>query len=126
MDLELCLSGARRTPRTQDGAQKATDKSADAEEGRRSLTGVLRIVQRAPQALDALGALDDAQALAALLQLAQRRAGLTALRQVAEDPHASEHDLQRALQGQLWIFGGSSPARAHGAGWCLATRSTSR
>lgn len=106
MDLELVLSGALRPPRAQDGASTAAKESEDTEEGSRSLRRLLGIVQRAPQALDALGAMDDAQALAALLQLAQRRAGLTALRQMAEDRHALEQDLQRALQGQFWIFGG--------------------
>nr|WP_253268121.1 Shedu anti-phage system protein SduA domain-containing protein [Streptomyces asoensis] len=31
---------------------------------------------------------------------------------MAEDPHASEHDLQRALQGQFWIFGGQFAGEA--------------
>ncbi|MFI6012446.1 Shedu anti-phage system protein SduA domain-containing protein [Streptomyces sp. NPDC051243] len=112
MDLDLLLSGAVRTPRVQYGAQKAAEESTDAEEGRRSLKRLLGIVQRAPQALDALGALDDAQALAALLQLVHRKAGLAELRQVAEDPHALERDLQRVLQGQFWIFGGQFAGEA--------------
>jgi hypothetical protein len=112
MDLELVLSGVPQPPRAQDGASTTAKESEDTEEGSRSLRRLLGIVQRAPQALDALGALDDAQALAALLQLAQRRAGLTALRQMAEDPHASEQDLQRALQGQFWIFGGQFAGEA--------------
>ena len=112
MDLELLLSGALRAPRIRGSAQQAAEESADTEDGRRSLKRLLGIVQRAPQALDALGCLDDAQALAALLQLAQRRAGLAELRRVAEDPHAPERDLQRVLQGQFWIFGGQVAGEA--------------
>ncbi|MEV8547907.1 Shedu anti-phage system protein SduA domain-containing protein [Streptomyces sp. NPDC051572] len=111
MDLELLLSSAVRTSRAEGGAQRAAE-STDAEESRRSLKCLLGIVQRAPRALDALGALDEAQALAALLQLARRRAGLAELRQVAEDPHALERDLQRVLQGQFWIFGGQFAGEA--------------
>ncbi|MCG7204468.1 Shedu anti-phage system protein SduA domain-containing protein [Streptomyces arenae] len=112
MDLELLLSSAVRTSRAEDSTQRAAEGSTDAKEGRRSLKRLLGIIRRAPQDLDALGALDDAQAVAALLQLAQRRAGLAKLRQVAEDPHALERDLQKVLQGQFWIFGGQFAGEA--------------
>ncbi|MER6425498.1 Shedu anti-phage system protein SduA domain-containing protein [Streptomyces sp. NPDC001137] len=112
MGLELLLSGTRRSPRALGGNRKAPGEGTDAEEGRRSLKRLLGIVRQAPQALDALGCLDDAQALAALLQHAQRRAGLEELRRVAEDPNALERALQRALQGQFWIFGGQFAGEA--------------
>ncbi|MEU1185558.1 Shedu anti-phage system protein SduA domain-containing protein [Streptomyces sp. NPDC005820] len=47
-----------------------------------------------------------------LLQHAQRRAGLAALRKVVENPEALERDLQQALQGQFWIFGGEYAGEA--------------
>ncbi|MFI6622687.1 Shedu anti-phage system protein SduA domain-containing protein [Streptomyces sp. NPDC050528] len=44
--------------------------------------------------------------LVRVAQLERRAAGLKALRAVVEDPCAEESDLQQAMAGQHWIFGG--------------------
>ncbi|MFC0505710.1 Shedu anti-phage system protein SduA domain-containing protein [Micromonospora costi] len=45
--------------------------------------------------------------LVRLAQIRARAAGLQALTCAVHNPHSSEHDLQRALESNLWIFGGS-------------------
>ncbi|MER5953556.1 Shedu anti-phage system protein SduA domain-containing protein [Streptomyces sp. NPDC001893] len=64
-----------------------------------------KIVKR-PEMLALLAADGEGQLLLQAVELQRRAAGLEALRKVVENPEASEHDLQRALQGQPWIFGG--------------------
>jgi hypothetical protein len=59
-----------------------------------------------PKDLAALAADADGQTLLRAVELQRRAAGLAALRQIVEDPHATEHQLQRAISGQYWIFGG--------------------
>ncbi|MGW3647565.1 hypothetical protein [Streptomyces sp. NPDC000878] len=111
MDLELLWSGTRRVPGSKKAGQEAQERTG-IEDGRRSLRRLLSIVQREPETLDALGHINDAQALATLLQHAQRRAGLAAFRKIVENPEALERDLQQALQGQFWIFGGEYAGEA--------------
>lgn len=65
-----------------------------------------RKIAASPQALALLAADDEGQLLLRAAELRRRAADLEALREVVEDPEASEHDLQRALRGQPWIFGG--------------------
>lgn len=65
-----------------------------------------RKIVTSPQALALLAADDEGQLLLQAAELQRRAAGLEALRTVVEDPEASEHDLQLALRGQPWIFGG--------------------
>ncbi|HET9895199.1 MAG TPA: Shedu anti-phage system protein SduA domain-containing protein [Streptosporangiaceae bacterium] len=56
--------------------------------------------------LEVLLAHADGQTLLRAVELQRRSAGLAALRQVIEDPHATEHQLQLAISGNHWIFGG--------------------
>ena len=48
----------------------------------------------------------DGQIVFRAAELQRRSAGLATLRTAVKDPAASELDLQRALDGQHWIFGG--------------------
>ncbi|MEU0838144.1 Shedu anti-phage system protein SduA domain-containing protein [Streptomyces sp. NPDC005962] len=64
-----------------------------------------RIVS-SPEAIALLAADTEGQMVLRAAELHRRSTGLTALRKVVEDPAASELDLQRALEGQHWIFGG--------------------
>ncbi|MGI8335988.1 Shedu anti-phage system protein SduA domain-containing protein [Actinomadura scrupuli] len=59
-----------------------------------------------PEALAVLAADADGQTLLWAAELQRRALGLAALRKVIEDPQATEHQLQQALSGQYWIFGG--------------------
>lgn len=59
-----------------------------------------------PEALLALAADEDGMLLLRATELQKRMAILKELRRVAEDPAASEHELQIAFQAQPWIFGG--------------------
>ncbi|PRX96597.1 Shedu anti-phage system protein SduA domain-containing protein [Allonocardiopsis opalescens] len=65
-----------------------------------------RRIAMSPDALNVLANDTDGQTLLRAAELQRRSAGLAALRKAAEDRDASEHDLQRALSGQHWIFGG--------------------
>jgi hypothetical protein len=56
--------------------------------------------------LAALAADADGQAILRAVELKRRAASLAALRRVVEDPHATEHQLQQAISGHYWIFGG--------------------
>jgi hypothetical protein len=56
--------------------------------------------------LAALAADADGQTLLRAVELQRRAAGLTVLRRVVEDSHAREHQLQQAISGHFWIFGG--------------------
>ncbi|MFI6876472.1 Shedu anti-phage system protein SduA domain-containing protein [Streptomyces sp. NPDC050400] len=58
------------------------------------------------ESLAALAADMDGKLLLQAAELQRRSAGLEALRRVTEDRSASEHVLQRALEGEHWIFGG--------------------
>ena len=59
-----------------------------------------------PKNLAALAADADGQTLLRVIQLKQRANGLSVLRQVIEDPRATEHQIQKAISGHYWIFGG--------------------
>ncbi|GHG67219.1 Shedu anti-phage system protein SduA domain-containing protein [Streptomyces griseocarneus] len=65
-----------------------------------------RRIVSSPEALAVLAADEDGRLVLQAAEWQRRSAALAHLRQVAEDPLASEHDLQRALRGQYWIFGG--------------------
>lgn len=58
------------------------------------------------EAVAFLAADTNGQMVLRAAELRRRSAGLAALRNVVEDPTASEYTLQRALEGQHWIFGG--------------------
>ncbi len=68
--------------------------------------GAARKIATSPEALALLAADEKGQLLLQAAELRRRAAGLDALRTVVEDPEASENDLQQALEGQYWIFGG--------------------
>jgi hypothetical protein len=59
-----------------------------------------------PKDLVALVADADGQTLLRAAELQRWAAGLAVLRQVIEDPHATEYQLQQAISGHYWIFGG--------------------
>ncbi len=59
-----------------------------------------------PSAAESIAALGDAQSVAALIQLTQRRRALAELRSVVESPTSVEHDIQKLLQDMPWVFGG--------------------
>ncbi|MFD7881610.1 Shedu anti-phage system protein SduA domain-containing protein [Streptomyces bauhiniae] len=65
-----------------------------------------RKIVSSPEALALLAADDEGQLVLRAAELRRRSAGLDLLRAVVEDPKALERDLQRALEGQHWIFGG--------------------
>jgi len=59
-----------------------------------------------PKNLAALAADADGQTILWAVELQRRAASLAGLRKVVEDPHAREHQLQQAVSGHYWIFGG--------------------
>ncbi|MBN7437902.1 Shedu anti-phage system protein SduA domain-containing protein [Mycobacteroides abscessus] len=63
-------------------------------------------LQRDPAAASSLAALGDAQSVAALIQLAQRRSDLAELRSVIDEPDSNEPHIQKLLQRMPWLFGG--------------------
>jgi hypothetical protein len=63
-------------------------------------------ITMSPDALTVLASDTDGQILLRAAEMQRRAAGLTVLRRVAERETATERDLQRALKGQYWIFGG--------------------
>jgi hypothetical protein len=65
-----------------------------------------RRIVMSPEALTILAEDSDGQTLLRTAELRRRATGLAQLRTVAEDPTATEQDLQEALEGQHWIFGG--------------------
>ncbi|MFK0014188.1 Shedu anti-phage system protein SduA domain-containing protein [Streptomyces sp. NPDC091027] len=65
-----------------------------------------RVAAASPEAWALLAADPDGQTILRATQLQQRSARLAGLRKVVEDRAASELDMQRALEGQYWIFGG--------------------
>lgn len=67
---------------------------------------VARDIVTSPEALALLAADDQGQLISHAAELRRRAAGLEELSAVVEDPSALERDLQRALEGQHWIFGG--------------------
>lgn len=71
------------------------------------LDDVVKRIVTSPEALEVLAADEHGHTLLAAKQLQRRAAALERIRKVIEDPTATEHDLQTALKGQYWIFGGS-------------------
>ncbi|GES31146.1 DUF4263 domain-containing protein [Streptomyces angustmyceticus] len=71
-----------------------------------------RRIVMSPDSLAILAADREGQLLLRAAAVQRRRRGLKVLRKTAEDPEASERDLQRALDGQHWIFGGQFVSQA--------------
>lgn len=65
-----------------------------------------RRIMSSPEALSVLAADEDGRTVLRAAELQRRASHLLELRRVAEDTTASEHDLQRALKGMYWVFGG--------------------
>ena len=65
-----------------------------------------RRIVASPEALALLAADDQGRILLQAAELRRRAARLKELRTVVEDRTAAEADVQRALEGQYWIFGG--------------------
>ncbi|NML53953.1 DUF4263 domain-containing protein [Streptomyces sp. R302] len=65
-----------------------------------------RRIAASPETWALLAADPDGRMILRAAALQRRAAGLAALRRAAEDRTATELDLQRALEGQHWIFGG--------------------
>lgn len=65
-----------------------------------------RRIVMSPESLAVLAADEEGQLLLKAAELQRRHKELRVLRDIAENPRASESDLQHALQGQPWIFGG--------------------
>ncbi|MEU9974422.1 Shedu anti-phage system protein SduA domain-containing protein [Streptomyces sp. NPDC051014] len=65
-----------------------------------------RRIAASPEALALLAADDQGLLVLQAAELRRRAARLKELRTVVEDDTATEADLQRALEGQHWIFGG--------------------
>ncbi|MFB7472908.1 Shedu anti-phage system protein SduA domain-containing protein [Kitasatospora sp. NPDC056184] len=63
-------------------------------------------ITASPEAWALLATDPEGQLILRAARLRQRAAGLAALRRAVEDRTATERDLQRALEGQHWIFGG--------------------
>lgn len=83
-------------------AVRGSDGSAGADTIRR----LLSLLEHDPEAAQAIGEIDEAQAFATLVQHARRRNDLAELRAVAENPDSTESDLQKCLQRMTWVFGG--------------------
>ncbi|MER5882984.1 Shedu anti-phage system protein SduA domain-containing protein [Streptomyces sp. NPDC001941] len=66
-----------------------------------------RRIVMSPESLSVLAADAEGQLVVRAVELQRRAAGLRALRTVTLDPYATEHDVQKALEGQYWIFGGA-------------------
>ncbi|MEU7551221.1 Shedu anti-phage system protein SduA domain-containing protein [Streptomyces sp. NPDC044571] len=71
-----------------------------------------RRIVMSPDALAILAADKEGQLLLQAAEVQRHRQGLKKLRKTVEDPGASEGDLQRALDGQYWIFGGQFASQA--------------
>lgn len=67
---------------------------------------LLAALESEPTIAAALGELDEAQVLAALVQRARRQADLDELRAAVEDDKTSEAELQKLIERMTWIFGG--------------------
>jgi Domain of unknown function (DUF4263) len=65
-----------------------------------------RRIATSPEAIALLAADTQGQMVFRAVELQRRAAGLEVLRKVVDDTTASEHAVQRALEGQHWIFGG--------------------
>ena len=65
-----------------------------------------RRIVASPEALALLAADDQGRILLQAAELRRRAARLKELRTVVEDRTGAEADVQRALEGQYWIFGG--------------------
>lgn len=71
-----------------------------------TIRGLIELVERDPAAALSLEGVDAAEALHTLVQQRRRDADLDQLRAAVADPRTLEGDLQKLLEGMLWLFGG--------------------
>lgn len=71
-----------------------------------TIRGLIELVERDPAAALSLEGVDAAEALHTLVQRRRREADLDQLRAAVADPQTLEGDLQKLLEGMLWLFGG--------------------
>ncbi|MFJ1754289.1 Shedu anti-phage system protein SduA domain-containing protein [Kitasatospora sp. NPDC088134] len=82
-----------------------TTREATGSAGAVTVRRLLNLLEHDPEAARAIGAIDEAQAFATLVQHARRRTDLAELRIAAENPNSTESDLQKCLQRMTWVFG---------------------
>ncbi len=71
-----------------------------------------RRIATSPDALAVLASDDTGKVLLQAMELKRRREGLAELRAVVEAPGSSEAEIHKALEEQLWIFGGRYVGKA--------------
>lgn len=87
-----------------DGAQPA--EPIKPTEMASTIRRLIELVERDPATTLALEGIDAAEALHTLVQRRRREADLDQLRAAVADPRTLERDLQKLLEGMLWLFGG--------------------
>ncbi|MBO3753050.1 DUF4263 domain-containing protein [Streptosporangiaceae bacterium NEAU-GS5] len=70
------------------------------------VAGVLKMLVTSPDLLDELVDTEGAALLASLVETRRQRIALDKLRSVVEDSGSTEHDIQRVLDDNWWVFGG--------------------
>ncbi|HEV2347050.1 MAG TPA: Shedu anti-phage system protein SduA domain-containing protein [Actinocrinis sp.] len=71
-----------------------------------TIRGLIELVERDPATALSLEGIDAAEALHTLVQRRRREADLDRLRAAVADPRTLEGELQKLLEGMLWLFGG--------------------
>ncbi|MYQ75924.1 MULTISPECIES: Shedu anti-phage system protein SduA domain-containing protein [unclassified Streptomyces] len=100
LDFSAGLASFHQAPRIDISLHPSTNQPAAA-----MVRKLLHVLEREPATAEALGALDEADLLAAAVTRARRQADLNNLRSAVEDPNTKEHDLQKIFQRMTWIFG---------------------
>ncbi|WP_083974184.1 Shedu anti-phage system protein SduA domain-containing protein [Herbidospora daliensis] len=70
------------------------------------VAGVLKTLITSPELLDQLVDSEGASLLASLVEARRQRAGIDKLREVVENPDSTEHQIQKVLDDNWWVFGG--------------------
>lgn len=70
------------------------------------LIAVIKAVTAAPELADELADSEGARLLAEIVEQRRRRTALDQIEAVVNDASSTEHDLQKALEDNWWIFGG--------------------
>lgn len=77
-----------------------------------TIHSALSHLEHDPEIAKTVGVMDEAQALAALVQHVRRQSDISSLRSAVENTSTTEHDLQKYLDRMTWIFGGEFISRA--------------
>lgn len=83
-----------------------SNRSSGSVAGISAIRQVLSLCERDPSVAEAIGDMDEAQALAAIVHHVRRQADISALGAAVENPNSKERDLQKILERMTWIFGG--------------------